>query len=313
MARLIFMGSPEIAVDSLKALIEAGHEIPLVVTQPDKPKGRGQHVTAPAVKLAALDLCLEVIQPTKVRVPEFAERLKSLKADGIAVVAYGRLLTKEVIESTPWGCINVHFSLLPKYRGASCVAAALMNGDDETGTTTMLIDEGMDSGPILMQWSEPLYPEDNTASVSLRLAPLGAKQLVQTIAGIEQGNLRPVPQNDAEAISAPLLTKEQGHLDWNQPMAKLFNLYRGLSTWPGIYGFLNGKRLLLSEIRPDESGTDVSPQSPGTLEIDGSKHLYIHGQDGRLEILKVKPEGKKIMQAADFMRGLKSTSSLQLV
>lgn len=314
MARLIFMGSPEMAVPSLKALITAGHEIPLVITQPDRPKGRGRTLSAPPIKVAAEALGLPILQPTKIKTPEFLQQLEKQQADGIIVVAYGRLLNREIIESTPWGCINLHFSLLPKYRGAACVAYALMNGDDETGVTTMLIDEGLDTGPLLLQWTEPLYPEDTTESVSRRLADLGAQQLVQTIAGLEQGRLRPVPQREEAASYAPLLQKDLGHVDWNQPAQKVFNLYRGLTPWPGLYGFLGdtnaGKRILLTQLRLDEK--PGPSQEPGTLEIEEGKRLFIHAREGRLEILQLKPEGKKIVQAADFVRGLQSKTGLKL-
>jgi methionyl-tRNA formyltransferase len=309
MARLIFMGSPDVAVPSLRALTEAGHEIPLVVTQPDRPKGRGQKFSPPPVKEAALELGLRVLQPKKVTTPEFIQTLKEQKADGIVVVAYGRILPKQVIEVTPWGCLNVHFSLLPKFRGAACVAYALMEGEEETGTTTMLIDEGMDTGPILLQWSEPIYPEDTSATLSDRLAHLGAKQIVTTIAGLEAGNLKPVPQDPGRASQAPRLKKEQGHVDWGQGAAKIYNLYRGLTPWPGIYGFLHGKRILLSELRP-MSGPPLGP--PGSLNFAEPGTLSINCGDGRLQVMRLKPEGKRVLPGGEFMRGLKDKGDLRL-
>ena len=309
MARLIFMGSPEMAVPSLQALVEAGHDIPLVVTQPDRPKGRGQKLSPPPIKVAAEALGLRVLQPSSVKTPEFIQTLKEQKADGIVVVAYGRILPKEVIEATPWGCINVHFSLLPKYRGAACVAYALMEGEEETGTTTMLIDEGMDTGPILLQWTEPIHADDTTASLSERLAPLGGKQIVETLKGLEAGNLKPVPQDESRASPAPLLKKEQGHVDWAQGVQTLYNLYRGLSPWPGIYGFLQGKRLLLTELKP-LSGPPTGP--PGSLKIEGDEELILNCEDGRFKVLQLKPEGKRILRAAEFVRGLKEKEGLKL-
>lgn len=303
------MGSPEVAVPSLQALIEAGHEIPLVVTQPDRPKGRGRKLSPPPLKEAAQALGLKVIQPTQVKNPEFLQTLKEQKADGIVVVAYGKILPKAVIEATPLGCINVHFSLLPKYRGAACVAYALMEGEDETGTTTMLIDEGMDTGPILLQWSETIYPEDTSATLSERLAGLGAKQIVATIAGLEAGNLNPVPQDPSRASQAPLLKKEQGHVDWGQGAGKIYNLYRGLTPWPGIYGFLQGKRILLTEVRP-MSGSPLGP--PGSLNFEEPATLSINCGDGRLEVLQLKPEGKRVLPAGEFMRGLREKEGLRL-
>jgi methionyl-tRNA formyltransferase len=309
MARLIFMGSPEIAVPSLKALLAAGHTIPLVVTQPDRPQGRGQRVAAPPVKVAARDLGLEVIQPTQVKDPSFAQTLQGQKADGIAVVAYGRLLPKEVLASTPLGCVNLHFSLLPKYRGAACVAYALINGDDETGVTTMQLDEGLDTGPILMQWTEPIAPDDTCGVLSARLAELGAEQLAKTFAALEAGNLDPIPQDDARASQATLLKKEMGHVDWGQATGQIYNLYRGLTPWPGIFGFLGKKRLLLNEIRP-EAGAPTG--SPGSLGIGPDQGLWINTGDGRLRVIRLQPEGKKILSASEFVRGLQTQEGLIL-
>jgi methionyl-tRNA formyltransferase len=299
--RLIFMGSPEIAVPSLQALAAAGHEIVCVVTQPDKPQGRGQRLSPPAVKAAAQEMGLTVLQPAGLKAPELMEQLRSHRADGMVVVAYGKLLPKAVIEMTRLGCVNVHFSLLPKYRGAACVAYALMNGDDETGVSTMLIDEGLDTGPILMQWTEPIQEDDTAETVSQRLAELGAQQIVHTLAGLERGDLEPVPQREAEASYAPLLKKEQGHVDWSRPAREIYNLYRGLTPWPGIYSFLEGRRLLWVEVRP-EAGE--SQGEPGRLGVGPGGEMRIQCGSGRLQILKLKPEGKRILSAEEFMRGL---------
>lgn len=306
---VIFMGSPEIAVPALEALVESGYKIPLVVTQPDRPKGRGRKLTPPPVKVRAQELGLEVLQPDQVRSPEFLARITETQAQAIAVVAYGRILPNEVLQATPWGAINVHFSLLPKYRGASCVAAALMAGEEETGTTTMLMDEGMDTGPILLQWTEPILPEDTTATLSKRLAPLGAQQLVQTFKGLEAGNLRPAPQDDSQASLAPLLKKEQGHVAWDQKAKTLYHLYQGLTPWPGVFGFLNGKRLVLTQLRP----LPGSPSGePGSLGVEAGRVLYINGRDGRLQVLKLKPEGKREMTAEQWLQGQGDLTGVRL-
>jgi methionyl-tRNA formyltransferase len=307
MARIIFMGSPEIAVPSLKALLAAGHQIPLVVTQPDRPRGRGQKLGAPPIKQAAQALGLEVIQPAGVRDPGFAQTLREQNADGIAVVAYGRILPKQVLELTPLGCINLHFSLLPKYRGAACVPYALMNGDDETGVTTMQLDEGLDTGPILMQWTETIRADDTTETLSARLADLGAQQLVRTLAALEAGNLDPIPQDDTRASAAPLIKKELGHVDWRQPVQRIYQLYRGLTPWPGIFGFVGEKRILLNEIRP-EPGPPSGP--PGSLGLGPDQELWINAADGRLRVIRLQPEGKRILSAAEFVRGLKEKTGL---
>ncbi len=307
MARLIFMGTPEIAVPSLRALVQAGHEIASVVTQPDRPKGRGQRSGAPPIKIAAQEMRLPTYQPAKVREPEFLEQLKAYSPDGIVVVAYGRILPKEVIEASPWGCINLHFSLLPKYRGASCVAHALINGEEETGVTTMLIDEGLDTGPILMQWTEPIAPDDTAETLAARLAELGAQQLVKTCEGLQAGNLHPVPQQEEASSYAPLLKKEQGHVDWTLPAQKVYNLYRGLTPWPGIYGFLGELRILFTEVRPRP---DLTAGEPGALEVGAAGELRVHCGAGRLEILKLKPAGKRILSAPEFVRGLQQKNNL---
>ena len=308
MARIIFMGSPEVAVPSLKALVDAGHEVPLVVTQPDKPQGRGQHLGAPPVKASAQALGIPVLQPAKIKDPGFFRALADQGPDAIAVVAFGRILPKEILTLAPWGCINVHFSLLPKYRGAACVAYPLIHGDDETGVTTMQLDEGLDTGPILMQWTEPIGPDDTTATLSARLAPLGAQQLVRTLAAIEGGSLDPIPQDPSRASLAPLLKKEMGHIDWRQPTQQIYNLYRGLSPWPGVYGFLGRKRILFHELRP-EAGAPSG--EAGSLGFVGD-NLWINTADGRLKVLRLQPEGKRILSASEFVRGLQSREGLRL-
>lgn len=308
MARIIFMGSPEIAVPSLKALVEAGHPIPLVVTQPDKPQGRGQRLGSSPVKQAAESLGLEVIQPTRIKDPPFIQTLRDKNPDAIAVVAFGRILPPEVLAVPPLGCINVHFSLLPKYRGAACVAYPLIEGEDETGVTTMIMDEGLDTGPLLMQWSETISPEDTRETLSTRLAELGAQQLVRTMAALEAGSLDPIPQDPSRASFAPLLKKEMGRVDWAQPARKIYNLYRGLTPWPGIYGFLGKKRILFNEIRPEDQ-TPSGP--PGTLGFD-EVGLWINTADGRLRVHRLQPEGKRILSASEFVRGLKLREDLSL-
>jgi len=307
MARLVFMGSPEIAVPSLRALVEAGHELLAVVTQPDRPKGRGQVLSPPAVKLAALGLGVPVLQPEKIRTAEFAAELKALQPDLLVVVAYGKILPPDVLKVPEICCVNLHFSLLPKYRGAACVAYALMAGDEESGVTTIVMEEGLDTGPILLQWSEPILPEDTAGSLSLRLSELGAKAVVQTVQGLERGNLRPVPQEEAMASYAPLLKKEQGKVDWREPAKTLLNLYRGLTPWPGVFGFLEGRRIVFSELR---LGSEAAQGQPGALRQGPRGGMLVDCGSGSLEVVRLKPEGKSVLPAADFMRGLPQQSGL---
>ncbi|MFO1462991.1 MAG: methionyl-tRNA formyltransferase [bacterium] len=308
MARLVFMGSPELAVPSLRALRAAGHELSAVVTQPDRPKGRGQVLSPPAVKSAALDLGIPVLQPEKIRTPEFAAQLAALRPDLLVVVAYGKILPAEILQIPKIGCVNLHFSLLPKYRGAACVAYALLNGETESGVTTILMDAGLDTGPILLQWSEPILPEDTAGSLAARLAELGAQALVQTVAALEQGTIQPVPQSEEGASFAPLLKKEQGHLDWTRPAEELFNRYRGLTPWPGVYGFLEGRRVLFTELRP---GGESARGVPGGIRLGARREMLVDCGSGTLEVVRLKPEGKSVLPAADFMRGLPQSQELK--
>ncbi|HKX12906.1 MAG TPA: methionyl-tRNA formyltransferase [bacterium] len=302
MARYVFMGSPEIAVPSLQALQAAGHEGLAVVTQPDKPKGRGQVLSPPAVKVAAETLGLKVLQPQSLKAnAEFAEELRGFKPELILVVAYGKILPAEILGIPEICCVNLHFSLLPKYRGASCVAYPLIEGREESGVTTIVMDEGLDTGPILLQWSEPILPADTAGTLSARLAELGAQALVQTVAGLERGNIHPTPQNEAEASFAPLLRKEEGRVDWSRPAPEIYNRYRGLSPWPGAFTFLDGKRIVLSELAlyPEAAAA----KQPGTLETGPEGRILVATGQGNLELRRLKPEGKSVLSAADFMRG----------
>lgn len=309
MAKVIFMGSPEIAVPSLKALNAAGHRILAVVTQPAKPKGRGQQWAPPPVKTTGDQLGFPVLQPSKINTEEFSKTLAEVQPDFICVVAYGKILPPGILRIPRLGCINVHFSLLPKYRGAACVAYALMQGEEESGVTTMQMEEGLDTGPILMQWTEPIAPQDTAGSLSARLAKLGARQLIKTLEELEKGNLEPVPQRAEGASYAPLLKKEQGHLDWKRPAVETFNIYRGLTPWPGVFSFLEGRRLIWAELRP-VSRPKALP--PGTVELSPNGEMYVHCASGALEILSLKPEGKSVLRTQDFVRGLPRKENLIL-
>ncbi len=302
MPRILFMGSPEIAVPALRGLHAAGHEIVAVITQPDRPKGRGQLLSAPAVKLAANSLGLPVLQPEKINTPDFKEKLKALNPDFICVVAYGKILGRDILKSPSIAPINLHFSLLPKYRGASCVAYALLHGDEETGVTTILMDEGLDTGPILMQWSQPIQASDTAETLANRLAQLGAKALVKTVEAVDHATLQAVPQNNALASTAPLLNKEMGRVDWGQANTQIYNQFRALTPWPGVFSFLKEKRMVFTAVQPLAA---PSTRRPGSLEITPEDRLLAHCGRGVLEILALKPEGKSVLQAADFVRGLK--------
>src|SRR5579872_4077649 len=231
--RLVFLGTPAFAVLTLERMVEAGHEVIEVVTQPDRPRGRGQHPAPPPVKEAALRLGLPVFQPERVRRPEAVEHLRALASEAMVVVGYGQIIPQTVIDLAPLGIINVHASLLPKYRGAGPIQWALINGETRTGVTTMRIDAGLDTGDMLLKQETEIGPEETAVELGQRLAVMGADLLVKTLDGLQRGTITPVPQNSAEATHAPLLKKEDGVIDWNQPAAAIHNRVRGLQPWPG--------------------------------------------------------------------------------
>lgn len=241
--RIIFMGTPEFAVPSLKALYTSGHEIAAVVTQPDRPKGRGHKLTPPPVKLAAQEAGLHVYQPVRIRDPEFIDTLKRVSPQLIAVVAFGQILPKDILELPVYGCINVHASILPKYRGAAPIHWAVINGETETGVTIMQMDEGLDSGDIILSEKIPVSPEDTTGTVHDKLAGLGAQLLVKAVQLISEGRAERIPQDHGAATYAPLLNKDTEKIDWAKSAVEICNLVRGLNPWPGAYTLLRDKIL----------------------------------------------------------------------
>jgi methionyl-tRNA formyltransferase len=291
---VIFMGSPEIAVPSLLALSQAGHEILGVVTQPDRPGGRGQVLISPPVKQVALQQGWKVLQPKKIRSPEALEKIQTLHPDVICVVAYGQILPQKLLDLPPYGCVNLHFSLLPKYRGASCVAHPLIHGEAETGTTTILMDTGIDTGPILLQWSEPIRPEDTSQTLSERLAKLGADQMVKTLQVLSDETIQPTPQSTEGASYAPMLKKEEGRVDWSQDSASIYNRFRGLTPWPGVFTFFHSKRILLTGM---QLGSFHSSERPGALHFEKDGKVWVECGKGTIELLRVKPEGKNDLPA----------------
>ena len=238
--RLVFMGTPDFASATLEALLRSDDSVVGVVTQPDRPKGRGQMLTPSPVKLLARQEQIPLLQPLKMKDPEFLQALTGWKPDLIVVAAYGRILPPAILSLPPLGCVNVHGSLLPKYRGAGPIQWALINGETETGITTMLMDEGMDTGAMLLQEAIPITSDDTVGTLSPRLAELGGRLLVETIARLKAGTLVPKPQDSSRATLAPLLKKEDGAIDWALPAAVLANRVRGLSPWPGAYTTVAG-------------------------------------------------------------------------
>lgn len=303
--RIVFMGSPEFAVDSLKALVEASqHEVVAVITQPDRPKGRGQKVLMTAVKEYALTKKLPVLQPAKIRTQEFVEELKALKPELIVVVAFGQFLPKDILQMPKYGCINVHASLLPKYRGAAPIHYAIMNGEKESGVTIMMMDEGMDTGAMLAK-SVTAISDDMTMGVlhdQLKIA--GAKLLLDVVEGLEKGTIKPVPQNNEEATYASLLDKEIEKIEWNNTAREIHDKIRGLNPWPGAHSVLSdGRNLKIWQTRVVEK--EYPDKKPGTIvELTKDGFIVVCGK-ACLEVLEVQPESKKKMPADVFCNGYK--------
>ena len=294
--KLVFMGTPAFAVPSLERTVEAGHEVVAVFTQPDRPKGRGQKDAMSSVKEAALRLGLAVHQPERVRRPEVVEQLRAMTPEAMVVVGYGQIIPKTILEIPPLGIINVHASLLPKYRGAAPIQWAIARGETSTGVTTMRINEGLDTGDMLLKWETAIGPEENAIELGRRLATAGADLLVRTLA--ELPAIQPQPQDDSQATYAPILKKEDGKIDWTLSAREILNRIRGFEPWPGGYGFLRGQRL---QIWSAVSGNQRL--SPGALRAVNRKLYAGCGREESIELREVQLEGKKRMPAAAFMNG----------
>ena len=298
--RLVFMGTPEFAVPSLKALIDSQDNVVAVVTQPDRPKGRGRALTQSPVKELAEKYKIEVIQPLRAKEEGFIQRLKELNPDLIVVIAYGHILPKPILDIPPLGCINVHASLLPKYRGASPINWAIIEGEVETGVTTILMDEGMDTGDMLLTGKTNIEKDDNYENLQKRLSLLGADVLLKTIKSMKEGTVKPVPQRDSDATYASLLKKEDGLINWYSEAERISNNIRGLNPWPGTFTNWKGKRLkILSGSSLPGSVDDV----PGTVISKDSDGIQIATKKGVFLITKLQPENKRAMEARDFLKG----------
>jgi methionyl-tRNA formyltransferase len=295
--RLIFLGTPVFAVPTLERIVAAGHEVAAAVTQPDRPSGRGQQPAQPPVKEAALRLGLPVYQPERVRRPEAVEHLRALAAEVMVVVGYGQIIPQVIIDMAPRGIINVHASLLPKYRGAGPVQWATINGETRTGVTTMQIDAGLDTGNMLLKAETEIWPDENAVELGKRLAVMGADLLIETLEGLRQGTIQPQKQDPAAATYAPILKKEDGLIDWSQTAQAIHNRVRGLQPWPGAYTRFRGQTLHIWRSRPAES----SQGRPGCFA--SLKPPRVRCGAGLLELLEVQLEGRKRMAAADFANG----------
>ena len=298
--RIVFMGTPDFAVPSLEALLKSNDEVVGIVTQPDRPKGRGQTLAPSPVKLIALRERLPLLQPTKMKDPEFLAVLAGWKPDLIAVAAFGRILPPVVLTMPPKGCINVHGSLLPKYRGAGPIQWAIMNGETETGITTMMMDEGMDTGAMLLQEKIPITPNDTAGNLSLRLAVLGGRLLVETLTQLKAGTLVPRPQDHRLATMAPLLKKEDGVIDWSLPATVIANRVRGLTPWPGAYTFFGADRWVVCGALPLN---EVCAQPPGHVVSVTKDAIHVATGRGMLSIMELQPANSRRMTTAQYLAG----------
>ncbi|MCL5062232.1 MAG: methionyl-tRNA formyltransferase [Nitrospiraceae bacterium] len=300
---LIFFGTPQFAVPSLKALIDEQEDIVLVVTQPDKVKGRGLMLSSPPVKELALSYGLKVLQPNKIRNEDFYNELRFVAPEFIIVVAYGKILPEEILNMPKFGCINVHASLLPKYRGAAPIQWALINGEKITGVTTMLMDKGLDTGDMLLRSELEIKADDNSETLFKKLSELGASTLIDTIKGMREGKIKPVPQT-GEASYAPPLKKEDGKIDWNRTSDELFNFVRGMYPWPSAFCYLNDERIKIVRSQKSEFGIQKEAV-PGRIVKASDGEMIIETGKGFLSIEELQPEGKKVMSAKAFLAGRK--------
>ena len=294
------MGTPEFAVPSLRALIRSEDDVIALVSQPDRPRGRGRKLAPTPTKLLALEHNVPVLQPSTIRTEEFLKELRDLKPDLICVAAYGKILPPDILTLPPYGCVNVHASLLPKYRGAAPVNWAIVNGESVTGITTMKMDEGMDTGDMLLKREVPILDEDTGETLTSKLSLVGAELLIETLIGLKEGTLDPVKQDEPQATYAPMLTKEDGRIDWHKPSGEIRNLIRGMLPWPGAFTYLGGKLLKVYA-----GATGSGEGSPGEVIRSGGGALEVACGKGSLHISELQIEGGKRMDAPSFLSGRK--------
>ena len=304
--RVIFMGTPEFAVPSLERLVLNQYEVVAVYTQPDKPAGRGRPLVSPSLKRAAIALELPVVQPVSFKKPEVVAQLADFHPDVIVVAAFGQILPQSVLDIPRYGCINIHPSLLPRFRGVSPVAAAILAGDEFTGVSIMLMDKGLDTGPILAKEQIPISSQDTTGSLTAKLSQIAAQLLLEVLPRWVRGELTPQPQNEAEATYCGPISKGEGEIDWHLPAVEIWRRVRAFQPWPGCYTKWRGRRLKIIEVvpLPEERTYDVGQvvTLAPAAECSGAAFGVCTG-DGTLGVLKVQPEGKRAMSAAEFLRG----------
>jgi methionyl-tRNA formyltransferase len=297
---IVFLGTPEFAVPTLERTVAAGHRVAAVYTQPDRPKGRGGQLAASPVKQAAERLGIAVHQPERVRRPEVVERLRGFAPDAMVVVGYGQIIPQSIIDIPKHGILNVHASLLPKYRGAAPIQWAIANGEAITGVTTMRIDAGLDTGDMLLKWETAIGQDETALQLGPRLAEAGADLLIRTLAALEQGSICPEPQDSSQATLAPILKKEHGRIDWRSPARDIFNRSRGFLPWPGTYTTWRGGVLNIWKCRPVD---EQHAGAPGQLRADHKRLLVTCGGGTTLELLEVQIEGRKRVSAEAFLNG----------
>ncbi len=320
--RVVFMGTPGFAVGALEAILQAGHQVAAVVTQPDKPKGRGKEIRMTPVKACAVSHGITVFQPVKVKEQEAVETLRGYNADIFVVAAFGQLLSEEILSMPRYGCVNIHASLLPKYRGAGPIQWAIINGEEKTGVTIMQMDKGLDTGDMLLKEEVRIEPKETGDSLHDKLAAVGAGLIVEALAKLERGELTPEKQKEEETCYAKRLQKSMGRIDWQQSAKRLDCLIRGLISWPGAYTVLHGKNLKIWEVEAVEESestaqgsmlqTDSDQILPGTVVNVEREAFYVKTGEGLLKILAVQPEGKKRMPVREFLLGYPVKAGEQL-
>lgn len=298
--KVVFMGTPDFAVGALEAIVQAGHEVAAVVTQPDKPKGRGKAMAFPPVKEKALEHHIPVYQPVKVREEGFLAELKKINPDVIVVVAFGQILPESILTLPKYGCINVHASLLPKYRGAAPIQWAVINGEKETGITTMYMAKGLDTGDMIDKTVIEVAPKETGESLHDKLSAAGGELILKTLASLEEGTVKRIPQDDAQSSYAGMLTKDLGEIDWKKDAASIERLIRGLNSWPSAYTFWNGKTLKIWDADVVESNVDVPA---GTVTAVEKNHILVQTGEGQLKLNEVQLQGKKRMTVQAFLLG----------
>lgn len=304
--KIVFMGTPEFAVGALEKIIEAGHQVVSVVTQPDKPKGRGKELQMTPVKICAMAHAIPVFQPVKIKAPEAVKILREYEADIFVVAAFGQILSEEILAMPKYGCVNIHASLLPKYRGSGPIQWAIIDGEKKTGVTIMQMDKGLDTGDMLLQKEVEIDKRETGDSLHDKLAAAGAELIVEALPQIEAGKLTPRRQNDEESCYAKMLHKSMGKIDWNMPAEKLDCLIRGLLSWPGAYTVFRGKNLKIWEeepVLPGELLAEPLEAEPGGIVRVEKDAFYVQCGDGILKVLSVQMEGKKRMSVRDFLLG----------